>query len=72
MKTKGKKKYYNRQMKTTVDEDKLAQARKGKKGDDKKGKRARKMSSVFLLHCTLVLYKLTAIHPKLNYLGKGM
>lgn len=37
-------------MKTTVYEDRLARAGKDKKGDDKKGERARKISSLFIYY----------------------
>lgn len=43
-------------MKTTVDEDKLTQARKGKKGGDKKEKRARKISSLFIYYIAHTYY----------------
>lgn len=56
-------------MKPTVYEDRLAQARKDKKGDDKKGKRARKISYLFIYYIAYSCY-LPAMHPRLNCLRR--
>lgn len=54
----GKKKIYNRQMKMTVYEDRLDQARKDNKGDDKKeGKIARRKTLFITFHTHVVGWK---------------
>jgi len=57
-------------MKTTVYEDRLAQARKDKKGDDKKGKKSKK--NFFPVYNIAYSCNLLVMHPELNCLGRGM